>query len=76
MHSILDRKGSLLYDIYTGKNVGGGAAEALSTSCSKFSEKLLVFKKVVNLIFNHAHIHWMIIYSMHFGPNERFFPKK
>ena len=27
MHSILDRKGSLLYAIYTGKNVGGGGLQ-------------------------------------------------
>ena len=30
---------------------------ALSTSCSKFREKLLLFWNVANLNFNHAHIH-------------------
>ena len=30
---------------------------ALSTSCSKIPEKLLLFKKVANLNFNHADIH-------------------
>ena len=51
----------------TGKAVSFGLAEyvsyhlghpkvALSTSCSKFPEKLLLFRKVANLNFNHAHI--------------------
>ena len=45
---------------------------ALSTSCSKFPEKLLLFKKVTFVNFNHAYIHLMINYSLNVGPNERF----
>ena len=45
---------------------------ALSTSCSKSPEKLLQFKNVATLNFNHPHIHCMTIYSINFGPNELF----
>ena len=37
------------------------ALPALSKSCSKFPEMLLLFKKVANLNFNHAHIHCMLL---------------
>ena len=45
---------------------------ALSTSCSKFPEKLLLFRKAANLNFKHAQIHGMLSYSINFGPNKRF----
>ena len=33
-----------------------GVLLAMSTSCSKFPEKLFLFKKVANLHFHHSHI--------------------